>query len=307
MISRFAGAANRDKLVEAIQRQQVTCNDKVIAEKLADVAELIEFNPKSPHNVIIDQDSSDNDLYLILSGRVSVLVNTREVAVRQAGQHVGEMAMIDTAAPRCATVIAIAKTVVAKLSEQKFTKIADKHPIVWRQLALELGNRLRERGRFVKAPNPRPVIFIGSSAERRHIAYEIRDALNEERNMLAKAWTDDLFRPSATFVENLERELEASDFAVLIVTPDDLTISRKVKQSSPRDNIIWEHGFFTGGLRRERVFIVKPRGVDLKLPSDLLGVTPLEYDPSGSNDDLRARLGSASNGIRKAVARHGPR
>ena len=233
-------------------------------------------------------------------------VNSREVAVRHAGQHVGEMAMIDTAAPRCATVIALSKSVMAKIVEPNFTKIADKYPLLWRQLALELGDRLRERNEFVKAPNPRPVIFIGSSAERRHVAREIRDALNEERNMLAKAWTDDLFRPSDTFIENLERELEASDFAVLVVTPDDFTISRKVKKSSPRDNIIWEHGFFTGGLGRERVFIVKPRGLDLKLPSDLLGVTPLEYDPTGTEDDLRARLGSATNGIRKRVARHGP-
>ena len=41
---------------------------------------------------------------------------------------------------------------------------------------------------------------------------------------------------------------------------------------SPRDNVIWEHGFFTGGLGRGRVFVVKPRGVDLKVPSDWGGV-----------------------------------
>ena len=45
MLSRFAGAANRAKLVEAIQRQQITCGKKVIAEKLAEVAALVEFNP----------------------------------------------------------------------------------------------------------------------------------------------------------------------------------------------------------------------------------------------------------------------
>ena len=40
----------------------------------------------------------------LLAGRVSVVVHGREVAIRSAGQHVGEMGMIDPAAPRCASV-----------------------------------------------------------------------------------------------------------------------------------------------------------------------------------------------------------
>jgi predicted nucleotide-binding protein len=216
------------------------------------------------------------------------------------------MAMIDTSAPRCATVTAIHQTVLARIPESRFTAIADRHPTLWRQLALELGNRLRERGKYVKAPNPRPVIFIGSSAESKTVAWEIRDGLSHE-NILPKAWTDDIFRVSATSIENLERELQASDFAVLVLCGDDLVVSRELTKDAPRDNVIWEHGFFTGGLGRGRTFIVKPLGFDLKMPSDLLGVTPLDYDLSGTQDDLRARLGPAINGIRKAVERLGPK
>lgn len=306
MIRRFQGAKNRDKLVDALRRQQITQNDKSVAEKLADVSDLLQFEVAPPNNVLIKQDVPDNDLFLILAGSVSVHVKGREVAIRQAGQHVGEMAMIDASASRCATVTAIQQTVVAKIPERNFTLIADEHPFLWRQLALELGNRLRERGKLVKAPNPRPVIFIGSSKEKRHIAQEIRDGLAPE-NMLLKVWTDDIFRPSETSIENLERELESADFAVLLITPDDLVRSRKVQRAAPRDNVIWEHGLFTGGLGRKRVFIVKPQGIDLKLPSDLLGVTTLDFDPDGTDHDLRARLGSATNGVRKAVARLGPK
>src|SRR5687767_7828283 len=110
MIRRFQGPENRDKLIEAIQRQQVVPNIRGLAEKLADVSELLQFEPTPPHNVLIQQNAADNDLFLILAGRVSITVNGREVAIRQAGQHVGEMAMIDTAAPRCATVTAIEQT-----------------------------------------------------------------------------------------------------------------------------------------------------------------------------------------------------
>jgi len=300
MIRRFQQKA---KLVEALLRQQIVQNNKAIARKIANVAQLVQVESGDE---FIRQDAPDSDLYLILAGKVSICVNGREIAIRQAGQHVGEMAMIDTAASRCATVVALRQTILAKISEKAFAAIANKHPALWRQLALELGSRLRERSKYVKDPHPRPVVFIGSSAETRHIAFEIRDSLTHE-NILPKVWTDDLLRASDTTIESLERQLDEADFAVLVVASDDLVESRGKTHAVPRDNVIWEHGFFTGGLGRQRVFIVKPRKSELKLPTDLLGVTMLDYDPKGTEEDLRARLGPATNSIRKAVERLGPK
>ena len=78
---------------------------------------------------------------------------------------------------------------------------------------------------------------------------------------------------------------------MLVVTPDDVVESRDIAKAAPRDNVIWEHGFFTGGLGRERVFIVKPRGAGLKLPSNLLGITSLSMTrtvPRRSTGEARA-------------------
>ena len=97
MIRRFH---ERDKLVEAIQRQQIVQNEKGVAEEMAGVSELLMFEAAPPTNVLITQNAADNDLLLILAGKASICVNGRELAIRQAGQHVGEMAMIDTSAPR---------------------------------------------------------------------------------------------------------------------------------------------------------------------------------------------------------------
>jgi len=298
MIRRFQ---NRNKLIEALKRQQMVSNIKGLAEKLADVSELLQFEPDLSKNVLIQQNGPDNDIFLILAGRVSIAVNGREVAVRQAGQHVGEMAMIDASAPLCATVTAIEQTVVAKIKERDFTPIADKHPALWRQLALELGNRLRERGKLVKPPNPRPVVFIGSSKESLNAAREIQSLLSGD-DLVPRPWTDS-FRPSATSIENLERELAGADFAILVLAQDDVVESREEAHPAPRDNVIWEHGFFTGGLGRGRVFIVKPGNVDLKLPSDWGGITILNYDPKGTSDDLPSRLGGAVQSIRKEINR----
>ena len=300
LLDRFEGTAGERLRLEAIARQQIVENNKAVAKALDAVAVLQYIEAIEPHNVCIQQDCTDNDMYLILAGKVSVSANGREVALRVAGQHVGEMALLDCTKARCATVRAVEHTVVAKIAEANFTPIANKYPKVWRAMATELADRLRQRNKYLKAPNPRPVLFIGSSAEQRHVAHEIRDGLSRE-NMLPKVWTDDLFRPSKTSIENLEKELAASDFAAMVVTPDDTVTSRRQRKAAPRDNVIWEHGLFLGGLGRERVYIVKPRGKDLKLPSDLLGITPLDYDPNGTAADLRARLGPVINGILKEV------
>src|SRR6266478_6201819 len=107
MIARFAGIENRPRLIEALRQQKIIESDAVASE-LAEKLELVRCNPGED---LIKQDAPDSEIFFILSGRVTVLVNGREVAVRKSGQHVGEMAMIDPSARRCATVRALEETV----------------------------------------------------------------------------------------------------------------------------------------------------------------------------------------------------
>src|ERR1039458_3835770 len=111
--------------------------------------------------------------YPILSGSVSVRANGRLVATRRAGNHFGEMAMLDTTARRSATVSTLEPTVIARVQEHKFTRIANACPDLWRCLAVALAARLRERNKFQAPPRAEPVIFIGSSGEGLTIAEAI--------------------------------------------------------------------------------------------------------------------------------------
>jgi len=305
MISRFQGAEGRQRLIKALREQDIIRDEEQLATEIAEVAEVIQISPTSPQNEFIKQGGPDNDVYLILAGSVSIRVNGREVATRRAGNHVGEMALIDPRAPRSASVFATETTVLARISESAFSALAARHAHLWRRLALELASRLRQRGSLIKSPNTTPLVFIGSSVEALPIARELQTGLAHDP-MLVSVWTDGVFRATRGAVESLLDAVVKSDFAILVLTADDTVISREVQKAAPRDNCIFELGLFMGALGRERSFIVKPRGEDIKVPSDLLGLKPLEYS-NGTTDTVSARVAPICNEIRNTVRTLGPK
>ena len=55
-----------------------------------------------------------------------------------------EMALIDAGTRRTATVVALNRSVVLRIDEPSFTRIADRHPSLWRNLAIEMVRRLAD-------------------------------------------------------------------------------------------------------------------------------------------------------------------
>ncbi len=301
MIRRFQGEKGLPNLISALRQQMVLHDNKKICEE---VAGLVKLKLLEAGETLIKQDEVDNDLFFIIAGKFSVLVNGREVALRTSGQHVGEMALIDPSARRSATVNAIEQSVVATISEYDFTKIANDCPRIWRLISRELSDRIRQRGSLVRPVNPRPVLFIGSSAESLAIAREIRAGFKHD-NILSKLWSDGgIFGASRFPIEDLEDQVISSDFAVLVIGPDDKVHSRGQEFEAPRDNVIFELGLFMGALTRRRAFIVSPRGIDIKIPSDLLGITSLTYK-IGAKNDLTSLIAPVCDEIRKIILKIG--
>ena len=56
-----------------------------------------------------------------------------------------------------------------------------------------------------------------------------------------------------------------------------------------RDNVLFELGLFMGKLTRYRTILVHPKVKDLKLPSDLQGLTLASYE-QGDDATLATRL-----------------
>ena len=257
-----------------------------MAEVLAASAEVTPFPTGSS---IVEESAPDNDLHFILAGTVSIRVFGREIAVITAGQHFGEMALLDPGKPRSASVVADEDTVTARIPATAFASLADNTPRLWKNVARTLADRLSQRNRSISSMNPSPVLFVGCSAEALPIGRAIQSAL-EQDPIVVRIWTDDTFKASQYPIESLELELAKVDFAALVLSPDDQVTSRNKTSEAPRDNLVFELGMFMGALGRSRTFLLHPDGAGIKDPNRPFSPDCLDIPVRCPSDKLRRRI-----------------
>jgi CRP/FNR family transcriptional regulator, cyclic AMP receptor protein len=296
MLDRFSGDTGRRFRLEALASQKIVMGNRALAEELAD---CVDFLSVPPGETLIEQGGEDDDIYFIIAGTLDVVVNGRLVARRGATDHVGEMAAVQPIQRRSASVIAAEGAIVAKLNENSFNEIASRYPEMYRFIAQELSRRLLHRNPFVTAYREQIRVFIISSAEALPIARAIQNAFANDP-FLTTVWTDGVFRVANYTLESLEAQIADSDFAIAIAHANDLSESCGKAWPSPRDNIIFELGLFVGRLGRARAILVEPREEEVKLPSDLAGLTTISYRFE-KGADLASLLTPACNRLRDHI------
>jgi Predicted nucleotide-binding protein containing TIR-like domain len=157
----------------------------------------------------------------------------------------------------------------------------------------------------VSVPRTLPSVFVGSSSQGFSVAEAIQSNLAADCE--TRIWDQGVIPPAQSTLEALAKAAEDVDFAILVLTPDDVSESRGQRQACPRDNVLFEIGLFVGSVGRLRTFLVVDKTVRMNLPSDLAGVTCTDYRPFSSSDDLRPALGPACISIRRAIKQQGPR
>lgn len=150
----------------------------------------------------------------------------------------------------------------------------------------------------------KPKVFIASSVEGLPVADAIN--LNLDHDTFPTLWRTGTFQLGSTTIDDLVKKSSAVDFAVFVFTPDDVTTIRKESAQVVRDNVLFELGLFIGALGKERCYVVRPRGVEMHLPSDLLGVTTADYASDRPDGDLASALNAACKLIKDEIKRHGP-
>jgi predicted nucleotide-binding protein len=289
-------------LIAALQGCPLVEHNEALASRLAEVGQVVSFDAGE---VIMTQGADDNDVFFILVGQAQVTVNGRHVAVREARDTIGEMALLSPTEPRSASVTARTEVVALKVSEPDFHQVAEEHTQVWRVVAQVVADRLRQRSALLNIPNTKPLLFLGCSTESLEIAREIQLGLKHD-NVEAMVWTDGVFGPSGVAVDALLNTVNESDFAVFVFSPDDKVVSRGDEYNAPRDNTVFELGLFMGKLERSRTFIVREQSADVKVPTDLLGITPLTYVYRGSGN-LAAAIAPVCTELRKVINNLGVR
>lgn len=134
-------------------------------------------------------------------------------------------------------------------------------------------------------------VFIGSSVEGLEVAHAIQ--LNFEHTCYVDIWTQGVFEPSSSTLDDLIKALSKYDFAIFVFKPEDVSKIRKEEYATVRDNVIFEMGLFIGKLGKDRTFYITPRGEKFHLPTDLIGFNPASYDPNHPN--LEGALGAPCN------------
>jgi hypothetical protein len=147
----------------------------------------------------------------------------------------------------------------------------------------------------------RPRIFLGSSAQQEKLLHALTRGLQDIADV--DAWTT-VFNPGVSTLARLVELTREVDFAAFVFAQDDWTtkgasLEAASGQASPRDNVVFEAGLFGGALGIRRTFILHANGA--KLPTDLLGLTAIRYDP----DTTPAIVRQINQKLRKAIAAEG--
>jgi hypothetical protein len=147
----------------------------------------------------------------------------------------------------------------------------------------------------------KPRIFLGSSGQQEKLLQALTRGLQDIADV--DPWTT-VFNPGVSTLDRLVELTREVDFAAFVFAQDDWTTKgtspeAAAGQASPRDNVVFEAGLFGGALGVRRTFILHAEGT--KLPTDLLGLTSIRYDP----DTTPAIVRQINQKLKKAIDAEG--
>lgn len=150
---------------------------------------------------------------------------------------------------------------------------------------------------------PAPRVFIGSSSAALGLARDIGVELVKGGEIEVQVWDEGILQSGDILLDGLLGFVNLFDFAVLVLSADDLTTSKGKRTESPRDNVVFELGMFMGVLGRRRAFPIIAFGEtgDLKLPSDLDGFLSTRFQGAKLKDP--AYLAEEIGKVRKEIVK----
>ncbi|MBI5634345.1 MAG: Crp/Fnr family transcriptional regulator [Nitrospirae bacterium] len=135
------------ELVEKFIRN-VTLFKGIIEKYLKQIVDDFSILHAAKNEIIIVQEDTSTDLYIILKGKVKVTLMSGEgeeyiLTDLHVGDYFGEMSLID-GKPRCATVVAVENSTFAVLKRERLIEALKRDPVLALELLSTLVHKLRK-------------------------------------------------------------------------------------------------------------------------------------------------------------------
>lgn len=112
-------------------------------------------------------------------------------------------------------------------------------------------------------------IFLGYCSSSSSAAKKVKAHLTKALKLSVLDWAID-FDPARTIFQQIEEAAMRCGAGIFLFTKDDDLVTKASKaRSVPRDNVVFEAGYFSAAKRKDRVLIVLEAGA--KMPADLGG------------------------------------
>jgi hypothetical protein len=112
-------------------------------------------------------------------------------------------------------------------------------------------------------------VFLGYCGASSGTARNLRRFLEQEIGATVLDWQRD-FRPGRSILEEIEEARARCAAGIFLFTQDDeIRDVSGAQQAAPRDNVVFEAGYFASAKGKKRILIIRQKGA--KMPADLGG------------------------------------
>lgn len=163
----------------------------------------------------------------------------------------------------------------------EFPESADKDWLKTKEFKVAFGHwteELRERRDF----------FLGYCSAAAATAKQVREYLEKNIGATVLDWQRD-FKYSRTIMDEIEEARRRCNAGIFLFTKDDTLVKPATpRQAAPRDNVVFEAGYFCAAKGKKRVLIIREDGA--KIPADLGGDIYAEFKSRGNLKTVQASL-----------------
>jgi hypothetical protein len=144
----------------------------------------------------------------------------------------------------------------------------------------------RELEKWLKEVNSRCHVFLGYSSQATEVANKISKFLTEKLKLRVFDWHN--FRATDSIWDSIERAEQLTNCGIFLFMADDVVKVGKNSLLAPRDNVVYEAGYFAGAKKRSRSLVIREK--DAKIPSDFGGIIYLTLESRLNIADIETSL-----------------